>query len=99
MASRKLRVSWDQAGLGYGCCLGPAGLSRGLYPAAVSKFSYNPSESLFELAEMHSLSLAAIGGAMGLGFLLSMLFFIEQNLVAALTNAPENRFAGLCREG
>ncbi|XP_036780534.1 solute carrier family 4 member 11 isoform X3 [Manis pentadactyla] len=33
----------------------------------------------------------AIGGAMGLGFLLSMLFFIEQNLVAALTNAPENR--------
>lgn len=74
-------------------------MSRGLYTAAVSKFSYNPSESLFELAEMHSLSLAAIGGAMGLGFLLSMLFFIEQNLVAALTNAPENRFAGLCREG
>ncbi|KAB0391422.1 hypothetical protein E2I00_018340, partial [Balaenoptera physalus] len=30
-------------------------------------------------------------GAMGLGFLLSMLFFIEQNLVAALANAPENR--------
>ncbi|XP_017520955.1 solute carrier family 4 member 11 isoform X1 [Manis javanica] len=65
--------------------------SYGFQEIKMSKFSYNPSESLFELAEMHSLSLAAIGGAMGLGFLLSMLFFIEQNLVAALTNAPENR--------
>ncbi|KAK2510063.1 hypothetical protein MC885_000457 [Smutsia gigantea] len=72
--------------------------SYGFREIKMSKFSYNPSESLFELAEMHSLSLAAISGAMGLGFLLSMLFFIEQNLVAALTNAPENRFAGLYRE-
>lgn len=63
----------------------------------MSKFRYNPSESLFKIAEMHSLSLKAIGSAMGLGFLLSMLFFIEQNLVAALANAPENRFAGLGR--
>lgn len=65
----------------------------------MSKFRYNPSESLFKIAEMQSLSLGAIGSAMGLGFLLSMLFFIEQNLVAALANAPENRFAGLGREG
>lgn len=36
---------------------------------------------------------------MGLGFLLSLLFFIEQNLVAALANAPENRCMGLGREG
>ncbi|KAM8970143.1 sodium bicarbonate transporter-like protein 11 isoform X2 [Sarcophilus harrisii] len=57
----------------------------------MSKFSYNPSESLFELAKVQSLSLGAVGSAMGLGFLLSMLFFIEQNLVAALANAPENR--------
>ncbi|XP_027692328.1 sodium bicarbonate transporter-like protein 11 isoform X1 [Vombatus ursinus] len=57
----------------------------------MSKFNYNPSESLFELAKMRSLSLGAVGSAMGLGFLLSMLFFIEQNLVAALANAPENR--------
>lgn len=67
--------------------------------AAVSKFRYNPSESLFKMAEMHSLTLGAIGSAMGLGFLLSMIFFIEQNLVAALANAPENRFTGLGREG
>lgn len=79
---------------GVGLPLGTAGLSRGLYSAAVSQFRYNPSKSLFDVAEMHSLSLGAIASAMGLGFLLSLLFFIEQNLVAALANAPENRFAG-----
>ncbi|XP_077907623.1 solute carrier family 4 member 11 isoform X2 [Ictidomys tridecemlineatus] len=57
----------------------------------MSKFRYNPSENLFEMAKMHSLSLRAISSTMGLGFLLSLLFFIEQNLVAALVNAPENR--------
>lgn len=62
---------------------------------AVSKFRYNPSESLFEMAQIRSLSFKAIGSAMGLGFLLSLLFFIEQNLVAALVNAPENRYWGL----
>ncbi|XP_036273867.1 solute carrier family 4 member 11 isoform X2 [Pipistrellus kuhlii] len=57
----------------------------------MSKFRYNPHESLFQMAEMHMQSLGTICSAMGLGFLLSMLFFIEQNLVAALANAPENR--------
>ncbi|XP_038600946.1 sodium bicarbonate transporter-like protein 11 isoform X1 [Tachyglossus aculeatus] len=57
----------------------------------MSKFSYNPSESLFELAPVHLLSTGAALSAMGLGFLLSMLFFIEQNIVASLANAPENR--------
>nr|XP_030703377.1 sodium bicarbonate transporter-like protein 11 isoform X5 [Globicephala melas]XP_030703378.1 sodium bicarbonate transporter-like protein 11 isoform X5 [Globicephala melas]XP_030703379.1 sodium bicarbonate transporter-like protein 11 isoform X5 [Globicephala melas]XP_030703382.1 sodium bicarbonate transporter-like protein 11 isoform X5 [Globicephala melas] len=65
--------------------------SYGFQEIKMSKFRYNPSKSLFEMAEMHSLSLVAVSGAMGLGFLLSMLFFIEQNLVAALANAPENR--------
>uniref|UniRef100_A0A673TYF9 Solute carrier family 4 member 11 n=1 Tax=Suricata suricatta TaxID=37032 RepID=A0A673TYF9_SURSU len=65
--------------------------SYGFREIKMSQFRYNPSKSLFEVAEMHSLSLEAIAGAMGLGFLLSLLFFIEQNLVAALANAPENR--------
>uniref|UniRef100_A0A8D1DZZ9 Bicarbonate transporter-like transmembrane domain-containing protein n=1 Tax=Sus scrofa TaxID=9823 RepID=A0A8D1DZZ9_PIG len=65
--------------------------SYGFREIKMGKFRYNPSESLFEMPEMHSLSLAAISSAMGLGFLLSLLFFIEQNLVAALANAPENR--------
>ncbi|XP_036101814.1 sodium bicarbonate transporter-like protein 11 isoform X1 [Molossus molossus] len=67
--------------------------SYGFREIKMSKFRYNPKESLFKIAEMHSLTLGAIGSAMGLGFLLSLLFFIEQNLVAALTNAPENRLA------
>ncbi|XP_053430631.1 solute carrier family 4 member 11 isoform X1 [Nycticebus coucang] len=65
--------------------------SYGFREIEMSKFRYNPSENLFEMAQIHSLSLRAISSAMGLGFLLSMLFFIEQNLVAALVNAPENR--------
>ncbi|XP_036085478.1 sodium bicarbonate transporter-like protein 11 isoform X3 [Rousettus aegyptiacus] len=65
--------------------------SYGFREIKMSKFRYNPRENLFKIAEMHSLSLKAISSAMGLGFLLSMLFFIEQNLVAALANAPENR--------
>ncbi|XP_020738547.1 solute carrier family 4 member 11 isoform X7 [Odocoileus virginianus] len=65
--------------------------SYGFQEIKMVKFRYSPSENLFEIAEMHSLSLVAISSAMGLGFLLSMLFFIEQNLVAALANSPQNR--------
>ncbi|XP_040103770.1 sodium bicarbonate transporter-like protein 11 isoform X7 [Oryx dammah] len=65
--------------------------SYGFQEIKMVKFRYSPSDSLFEIAEMHSLSLVTISSAMGLGFLLSMLFFIEQNLVAALANAPQNR--------
>ncbi|NXG15215.1 S4A11 protein, partial [Grallaria varia] len=57
----------------------------------MSKFNYNTSDSLFVLAPVRSLSIGSVMSAMGLGFLLSMLFFIEQNIVASLTNAPENR--------
>ncbi|NXU41687.1 S4A11 protein, partial [Drymodes brunneopygia] len=57
----------------------------------MSKFNYNASDSLFVLAPVQSLSIGSVMSAMGLGFLLSMLFFIEQNIVASLTNAPENR--------
>uniref|UniRef100_A0A8C6Y3P0 Solute carrier family 4 member 11 n=1 Tax=Naja naja TaxID=35670 RepID=A0A8C6Y3P0_NAJNA len=57
----------------------------------MSKFNYNQSESLFVLAPLRDLYVGSVISAMGLGFLLSMLFFIEQNIVASLTNAPENR--------
>ncbi|XP_065775714.1 solute carrier family 4 member 11 isoform X8 [Muntiacus reevesi] len=65
--------------------------SYGFQEIKMVKFRYSPSENLFEIAEMHLLSPVAISSAMGLGFLLSMLFFIEQNLVAALANSPQNR--------
>ncbi|XP_027516318.1 sodium bicarbonate transporter-like protein 11 isoform X3 [Corapipo altera] len=57
----------------------------------MSSFKYDTSDSLFVLAPVQSLSIGSVMSAMGLGFLLSMLFFIEQNIVASLTNAPENR--------
>ncbi|NXY89842.1 S4A11 protein, partial [Alcedo cyanopectus] len=57
----------------------------------MSKFNYHTSKRLFVLAPVQSLSIGSVMSAMGLGFLLSMLFFIEQNIVASLTNAPENR--------
>ncbi|XP_053561779.1 solute carrier family 4 member 11-like [Bombina bombina] len=56
----------------------------------IAKFNYK-TESLFVVSHIGSLSTGSITSAMGLGFLLSMLFFIEQNIVASLTNAPENR--------
>ncbi|XP_047296498.1 solute carrier family 4 member 11 isoform X5 [Homo sapiens] len=64
-------------------------------PTAPCPSRCSPSPSSAPMASgksrIQSLSLRAVSGAMGLGFLLSMLFFIEQNLVAALVNAPENR--------
>ncbi|XP_027568488.1 sodium bicarbonate transporter-like protein 11 isoform X1 [Pipra filicauda] len=57
----------------------------------MSSFKYDTADSLFVLAPVQSLSIGSVMSAMGLGFLLSMLFFIEQNIVASLTNAPENR--------
>ncbi|XP_069601228.1 solute carrier family 4 member 11 isoform X3 [Ranitomeya imitator] len=57
----------------------------------ISLFNYVETENLFVMAPFGSMSMAAIASSMGLGFILSMLFFIEQNIVASLTNAPENR--------
>ncbi|XP_071087191.1 solute carrier family 4 member 11-like isoform X1 [Haliotis cracherodii] len=56
-------------------------------------FSFN-SESepgIFKLVEMNELTVGAIFGAMGLGFCLSLLFFMDQNISAALVNAPQNK--------
>ncbi|XP_055498557.1 sodium bicarbonate transporter-like protein 11 isoform X2 [Leucoraja erinacea] len=57
----------------------------------IAPFSYNPNQRLFNLAPFHVLSIGAIFGGMGLGFLLSMLFYLEQNIVMSLTNAPQHR--------
>ncbi|KAK6173066.1 hypothetical protein SNE40_016597 [Patella caerulea] len=47
--------------------------------------------NIFQLIDMSSLSVGAIFGAMGLGFCLSLLFFMDQNISAALVNAPQNK--------
>ncbi|XP_060781699.1 sodium bicarbonate transporter-like protein 11 isoform X2 [Neoarius graeffei] len=53
-------------------------------------FNYHEG-SLFRLASLEKLSGTTVVSAMGLGFLLALLIFIDQNIVVSLTNAPENR--------
>jgi len=45
----------------------------------------------FRLADFSSVTGASIGGALVLGFSLSLLFFMDQNISAAMVNSPENR--------
>ncbi|XP_046731619.1 sodium bicarbonate transporter-like protein 11 isoform X2 [Silurus meridionalis] len=53
-------------------------------------FDYHEG-SLFRVAAVEKLSGVSVVCAMGLGFLLALLIFIDQNIVVSLTNAPENR--------
>ncbi|XP_016350266.1 sodium bicarbonate transporter-like protein 11 isoform X1 [Sinocyclocheilus anshuiensis] len=46
---------------------------------------------VFQIAPLDKLTGASVLSAMGLGFLLFLLIFIDQNIVVSLTNAPENR--------
>ncbi|XP_062253436.1 sodium bicarbonate transporter-like protein 11 [Platichthys flesus] len=46
---------------------------------------------VFKVAPFERLSPMNVVSAMGLGFLLALLIFIDQNIVVSLTNAPENR--------
>ena len=57
----------------------------------VQTFEYGSSESVFKLANFGSLDAGSIFGAMGLGFSLSLLFFMDQNISAAMVNNPENK--------
>ena len=45
----------------------------------------------FKLVAFEELTIGAIFGAMGLGFSLSLLFFMDQNISAAMVDAPENK--------
>lgn len=58
-------------------------------PAEV--FNYDEEESAFTLPPMEKLSLMAVLGAMGLGFTLSLLFFMDQNISSAMVNNPCNK--------
>jgi len=49
------------------------------------------NDNLFQLVDMTVLPYGAILGAAGLGFCLSLLFFMDQNISAALVNAPQNK--------
>ncbi|XP_073677272.1 solute carrier family 4 member 11-like [Garra rufa] len=53
-------------------------------------FNYQ-NEAVFKVAAFDRLTGMNVLSACGLGFLLALLIFIDQNIVVSLTNAPENR--------
>ncbi|XP_052005891.1 solute carrier family 4 member 11-like isoform X3 [Xyrauchen texanus] len=53
-------------------------------------FNYQ-NVTIFKVAPFNQLTGMNILSACGLGFLLALLIFIDQNIVVSLTNAPENR--------
>ncbi|XP_076446282.1 solute carrier family 4 member 11-like [Babylonia areolata] len=57
----------------------------------VTKSFKESSVSLFNVADLTSLPVGAVFGAMGLGFCLSLLFFMDQNISATMVNAPQNK--------
>jgi sodium borate transporter 11 len=56
----------------------------------VERFRYD-TDRVFNLARIDTLSTGAIFGAMGLGFMLSLLFFMDQNITSAMVNNPCNK--------
>uniref|UniRef100_A0A672S238 Solute carrier family 4 member 11 n=1 Tax=Sinocyclocheilus grahami TaxID=75366 RepID=A0A672S238_SINGR len=60
------------------------------YCIYIPVFNYQ-NEALFRVAAFDQLTGMNVLSACGLGFLLALLIFIDQNIVVSLTNAPENR--------
>lgn len=54
-------------------------------------FAYNPNEGMFEVAPLATLPVGAVFASAGLGFSLSLLFFMDQNISSALVNTPNNK--------
>lgn len=56
----------------------------------VEHFRYD-EELQFKRARLEDLPWTAFGACMGLGFSLSLLFFMDQNISAAMVNNPCNK--------
>uniref|UniRef100_H2YQ25 Bicarbonate transporter-like transmembrane domain-containing protein n=1 Tax=Ciona savignyi TaxID=51511 RepID=H2YQ25_CIOSA len=69
-------------------------MGRGIYvfrQIPLEQFNYIPGKEIFALAPFNTLPPLAHVGAMGLGLCLSCLFFVDQNVSAALVNSPQNK--------
>uniref|UniRef100_A0A8C2CQ97 Solute carrier family 4 member 11 n=1 Tax=Cyprinus carpio TaxID=7962 RepID=A0A8C2CQ97_CYPCA len=71
--------------------LGTLWLGYALFLIKRSPFLHREPSSLFKVAAFDELTGLNVLSACGLGFLLALLIFIDQNIVVSLTNAPENR--------
>ena len=58
----------------------------------VEPFHYDDGP-VFNGAPLHKLPWTAVLGSMGLGFCLSLLFFMDQNISGAMVNSPDNKLA------
>ncbi|KAK4329121.1 hypothetical protein Pmani_000532 [Petrolisthes manimaculis] len=54
-------------------------------------FRYDTSYDIFKLPPLETLPIPAVFATMGLGFSLSMLFFMDQNIGSAMVNNPCNK--------
>lgn len=57
----------------------------------VERFRYD-DKNVFMVAPLERLSWLAVLGAMGMGFSLSLLFFMDQNITSAMVNNPCNKW-------
>lgn len=58
---------------------------------AIQPFKYVAETNLFVRAPLYTLPWPAVIAAAGLGFSLSLLFFMDQNISSALVNTPSNK--------
>ena len=57
---------------------------------SVKPFNYSDNE-VFAAAPLERLTWLSIVGSLGLGFCLSLLFFMDQNISSAMVNNPANK--------
>lgn len=58
---------------------------------AVDAFNYNVHSSIVNMASFTSVTWRMVMSAMGVGFCLSLLFFMDQNISSAMVNNPANK--------
>ena len=57
----------------------------------VEQFNYNKNDTLLVLAPIWELPPGGVFACMGLGFCLSFLFFLDQNITSAIVNNQQNK--------
>ena len=65
--------------------------SIGFSPTKVKYFKYSADGSPFKLVAFETLTVETVCLALVLGFSLSLLFFMDQNISAAMVDSPDNK--------
>lgn len=73
-------------------------MTPSVLPYPVEHFRYDNSYDMFQLPPLEGLPIPAVFATMGLGFSLSMLFFMDQNIGSAMVNNPCNKWVLLSHD-